>query len=104
MITDREDRWSHNINSEIPRRKGVLKDVHKFDNNFFSIHAKQTKVMDPQGRILVECAYEAIADSGINPQALRGSNIGVFVANSFSESEKTYMHDIIGEESFNLTG
>lgn len=104
MVTEREDRWSHDINVDIPRRKGILKQVHKFDNNFFGIHAKQTKVMDPQGRLLIECAYEAIVDSGINPHTLRGQNIGVFVANSFSESEKTFMYDAAGSETFNLTG
>lgn len=104
MITDREERWNHDLNLDVPKRKGVLKQIHKFDNNFFGIHSKQTKVMDPQGRILVECAYEAVVDAGVNPQAIRGSNIGVFVANSFSEAEKTHMYDVIGQEAFNLTG
>lgn len=104
MVTDREDRWRHDVKADIPRRKGILKQVHKFDNNFFGIHAKQTKVMDPQGRLLIECAYEAIVDSGINPQALRGQKVGVFVANSFSETEKLFMHDALGSETFNLTG
>lgn len=89
---------------DIPRRKGIIKQVHKFDNNFFGVHSKQTKVMDPQARLLIECAYEAVVDSGINPQALRGQNIGVFAANSFSESEKTFMHDAVGNDTFNLTG
>lgn len=104
MVTEREDRWSHDMKADIPRRKGILKQIHKFDNNFFGIHSKQTKVMDPQGRLLIECAYEAVVDSGINPQTLRGQNIGVFVANSFSESEKAFMHDTVGGETFNLTG
>lgn len=52
--------------------------------------------MDPQGRALIETAYEAILDAGIHPQSLRETRTGVFVANCFSEAEKNMVIDTVG--------
>lgn len=48
----------------LPRRSGKLKDLSKFDATFFGVHAKQAHTMDPQLRLLLEVAYEAIVDAG----------------------------------------
>lgn len=48
----------------LPRRSGKLKDLSKFDATFFGVHAKQAHTMDPQLRLLLEVAYEAIVDGG----------------------------------------
>ena len=34
--------------------------------------------MDPGSRIILETTYEAIADAGIAPQAIRGTRTGVY--------------------------
>lgn len=43
---------------------GKLKDLSKFDAQFFGVHGKQANLMDPQARILLELTYEAIVDAG----------------------------------------
>jgi hypothetical protein len=48
----------------LPRRAGKLKDLSKFDASFFGVHPKQAHTMDPQLRLLLEVAYEAIVDGG----------------------------------------
>lgn len=48
----------------MPRGNGKLKDIDKFDNEFFGVNPKQANVMDPQLRILHEVAYEALVDAG----------------------------------------
>jgi fatty acid synthase len=49
---------------EIPARTGKLHNIDKFDSSFFSVHNKQAQSMDPQCRMLLEMAYEAIVDAG----------------------------------------
>ena len=61
---------------------GKLKEIDKFDGAFFGWRNKMGDSVDPQARILLETTYEAICDSGINPQSLRGSRTGVYVGNS----------------------
>lgn len=104
MITDRETRWRHGISQELPKRKGLINSLNKFDATFFSIHHKQAHVMDPQGRLLIECAYEAILDAGLHPQSLRNSITGVYVGVCFSETEKALLFDQIHTEGFSLPG
>lgn len=48
----------------LPGRMGKLKDLSKFDAQFFGVHGKQANLMDPQARILLELSYEAIVDAG----------------------------------------
>ena len=48
----------------LPKKNGKLKDLSKFDAEFFGVHPKQANTMDPQLRLLLEVTYEAIIDSG----------------------------------------
>lgn len=80
-----EIRWSTSDYPDLPKRTHFIDDLGKFDAELFKIHPKQVEVMDPQARILLEMAYSAILDGGIHPAALKGSNTGVFVANTNHE-------------------
>lgn len=61
------------------RRGGFLEDVDKFDAALFSVSPREAVRMDPQQRIFLEVAYEAIERSGIAPDQLQDSPTGVFV-------------------------
>lgn len=104
MTTEKEVRWKNSLSHEFPERKGVINNLSKFDASFFGIHSKQANLMDPQGRLVIEVAYEAIMDAGIHPQYLRNSKTGVFVAVCFSEAEKNVMFDNLGESGMALAG
>lgn len=63
LITEDDRRWTPGFHG-LPKRHGKLKTLNKFDAGFFGVHPKQAEAMDPQLRILLEVAYEAILDSG----------------------------------------
>ncbi len=61
------------------RHGGFLYDAGEFDAEFFSIGPREALAMDPQQRILLECAWETFENAGIEPASLVGSRTGVFV-------------------------
>ncbi|KAH6942804.1 hypothetical protein HPB50_010746 [Hyalomma asiaticum] len=77
----------------LPRRQGKIRDLSRFDAQFFSTHPKQAHVTDPQLRMLMETSYEAIVDAGYDPDTFRKRNVGVFIGHSTSESGDAFRHD-----------
>jgi len=59
------------------RASGKLDDVDLFDADFFSYSPKEAEILDPQQRIFLECAKEAIDDAAYNPETFDGL-IGVY--------------------------
>ncbi|TVY91443.1 Reducing polyketide synthase [Lachnellula willkommii] len=53
--------------------------VRAFDAPFFSITPAEAASMDPQQRMLLECVYTALENSGLTMDAAQGSQTGVYV-------------------------
>ena len=48
----------------LPRRRGVLRGLDRFDNEFFNIDSNYADHLEPMTRILIEVTYEALWDAG----------------------------------------
>ncbi|MFE3101553.1 SDR family NAD(P)-dependent oxidoreductase [Nocardia tengchongensis] len=58
---------------------GFLPDVTRFDNTFFSLSPRESARMDPQHRLLLEVAWEALEDAGEEPGADAAGRKGVYI-------------------------
>jgi acyl transferase domain-containing protein len=59
------------------RARGTLEDVENFDAGFFGISPREAELMDPQQRLFLETAWEALENAGHVPEQL-GGRIGVY--------------------------
>ncbi|MFC5290063.1 amino acid adenylation domain-containing protein [Actinokineospora guangxiensis] len=66
-------------------RQHLLADVESFAAPRFGLRAEEAELMDPQQRVVMEVAWEALQDAGIPVGALRGTRTGVFVGASSAD-------------------
>jgi len=74
----------YNPNPDAPggvatRYGGFVRDVDKFDCNFFGIAPREAQGMDPQQRLLLEVVWEALEHAGQAPDRLERSATGVYI-------------------------
>jgi polyketide synthase PksJ len=72
------------------RSKGILDEVELFDADFFGINAKEAQLTDPQHRLFLECAWEALENAGYCPDRCPGA-VGVYGG---SGTSSYYMNNI----------
>ena len=80
-----EDSFSAEIRHDpnFVRARPILKDVDRFDAEFFGMLPREAALTDPQHRLMLECAWAALEDAGYDPARYPGS-IGVFAGSSMS--------------------
>ncbi|MEH1900549.1 MAG: aminotransferase class III-fold pyridoxal phosphate-dependent enzyme [Nostoc sp.] len=61
----------------------VLEDIDLFDASFFDFSAKEAQITDPQHRLFLECAWEALEGAGYDSEIYTG-RIGVYAGVSLN--------------------
>ncbi|MGP9665154.1 SDR family NAD(P)-dependent oxidoreductase [Halomonas sp. AOP22-C1-8] len=107
------DRWSHEAflhpdkrhpGTSVTFAAGSLGDISGFDAEFFGISPREAANMDPQQRMLLELAWEAIESAGIVPSSLRGSQCGVFLGVASLDYSYRMADDMAAIDASTATG
>jgi acyl transferase domain-containing protein len=85
LITAGVDIASIGNDPNFVRAGGVLEDAELFDASFFGVNPKEAELMDPQGRVILECSWEALEDAGYDSETYAGA-IAVYVGGSTSNT------------------
>lgn len=102
-----EDRWNmHNFyhpDRDKPgkintRYGGFIEQIDQFDAQFFGISPREALRMDPQQRILLEVAWEALEDAGQVLAKLAGTRTSVFIGSGSRDYGE--IQQLVSERNF----
>nr|WP_279306369.1 type I polyketide synthase [Micromonospora globispora] len=85
-------------------RGSFLDDIEGFDADFFGISPREAEFLDPQQRFMLELAWEALADAGVPPLSLRGTDAGVYVAANSNDYGRRLLEDIPRTGAYAVNG
>ncbi|HEX3377798.1 MAG TPA: beta-ketoacyl synthase N-terminal-like domain-containing protein [Candidatus Acidoferrales bacterium] len=87
------------------RHGSFLADAAGFDAHLFGVSPREAIEMDPQHRIALEVAWEALENAGCSPAQASKSKAGVFLALSNSDYSRLVFNDRIDElDAYSSTG
>jgi amino acid adenylation domain-containing protein len=93
-LEDSFDAATRALPNFVPARS-VLEDVALFDAPFFGMLPREAAFTDPQQRVLLECAWEALEDAGCDP-ARPEACIGVFAG---ATSSTYLLHNLMADRA-----
>jgi myxalamid-type polyketide synthase MxaE and MxaD len=88
----------------VARTGGFLDDIEGFDWRAFRISPREAKFMDPQHRLLLEVAWEAIEDAGIPFERIAGTKTAVFVGIMWNDYGKLQALDLERLDGYSAAG
>ncbi|MCX7920840.1 MAG: SDR family NAD(P)-dependent oxidoreductase [Clostridia bacterium] len=114
------ERWDYRTYFDTDRQKtnkipskwgGFIKDIDKFDPLLFNISPREAEILDPQVRIMLELAWEALEDAGYSRSELQRNDelgqkpkVGVFVGSMYLQypwvSGDTDMGSLLSNSSY----
>lgn len=78
--------------------RGTLDDIELFDASFFGFNPVDASITDPQHRVFLECAWEALENAGIGPSKVPEKIISVFTG----MTDSTYLQENLLKNSWFL--
>ncbi len=88
----------------VTRWGGFLEHVDRFDPQFFGISPREASRIDPQQRLLMEVAWEALEDAGQTAEGLSSSLTGVFIGISSNDYARLQIGDYEHINAYSGTG
>lgn len=107
-----DGRWSNydkklvENNPYLAKAGFLQEDINGIDNKIFRLSPREAERMDPQQKLLLKTCYELMENSGYAPDALNGSNTGIYIGTS-SQEFFNYLNstrDINECSGFDVTG
>lgn len=78
-------------NPDYVKARGIINNAKSFDATFFNINSKLSELMDPQHRVFLELAWEALESTGYLPE-FHDDVIGVFAG---CDVNSYYVHNVL---------
>jgi len=83
---------------------GFIEQADEFDADFFGISPREAMRVDPQHRLLLEVAWEALEDAGIPPESIAQTGTGVYVGVIANDYALLQSRDLSDVDVFSGTG
>ncbi|MVP01213.1 type I polyketide synthase [Paenibacillus lutrae] len=71
-----------------------LDEIDKFDYTFFKLSPKEASLLDPNQRLFLQTAWNAIEDAGYGGSKLEGSRTGVYLGYGSDSDYKKMIHEV----------
>jgi acyl transferase domain-containing protein/short-subunit dehydrogenase len=95
--------WS-GLDVNVPTRNCYLDDIAGFDAAFFRIAPREARSVDPQHRMLLEVAWDALEDAGCRPRSLHGRQVGVYIGLEAADYQQLLARDMEAIDLYYGTG
>ncbi|KAL8787994.1 MAG: hypothetical protein Q9213_001886 [Squamulea squamosa] len=82
----------------------LKQNIAAFDAGFFAIHPTEASSMDPQQRVQLETAFEALENAGLTLEDIRGSDTAVYVAVFGRDYDQMLCKDPLEFGKYHMTG
>ncbi|MFD9737602.1 SDR family NAD(P)-dependent oxidoreductase [Umezawaea sp. NPDC059074] len=81
---------------------GTIDGYDRFDHTFFGVSAREAVLMDPQHRLFLQTAYNALLDAGLAPGSV--CDVGVFAGVQFAEYQALLRDSPDRAHAYSVTG